>query len=132
MPTILSHPAVPIALFTKKIWGNLWSKSLLRLCLFLTIIPDGDVITFKFGIPYESQWGHRGFTHSIAFALITGVVCQLFSRKLQAKRWMVFIMTSGSVLSHALLDGMTSGGKGVALFWPLTNERFFLPWQPIE
>ena len=33
--------------------------------------------------------------------------------------------------SHGLLDAMTDGGLGVALFWPLSNQRFFLPLRPI-
>lgn len=37
----------------------------------------------------------------------------------------------GVVLSHALLDALTDGGLGVALFWPLSDERIFFPWRPI-
>jgi inner membrane protein len=33
--------------------------------------------------------------------------------------------------SHGLLDAMTDGGRGVALFWPFTARRYFLPWRPI-
>ena len=35
------------------------------------------------------------------------------------------------VATHGLLDAMTDGGLGVALFWPFTHERYFLPWRPI-
>jgi inner membrane protein len=31
-----------------------------------------------------------------------------------------------------LLDALTNGGLGVALFAPFSNERFFFPWRPIE
>ena len=24
------------------------------------VLPDADVLAFRFGIPYESVWGHRG------------------------------------------------------------------------
>jgi len=27
---------------------------------------------------------------------------------------------------------MTNGGLGIAFFWPFTDTRYFLPWQPIE
>ena len=37
-----------------------------------------------------------------------------------------------SAISHALLDAMTNGGLGVAMFWPWSAQRFFLPWHPIE
>jgi inner membrane protein len=26
---------------------------------------------------------------------------------------------------------MTDGGRGVALLWPFTVHRYFLPWRPI-
>jgi inner membrane protein len=26
---------------------------------------------------------------------------------------------------------LTDGGLGVALFWPVTSERFFFPWTPL-
>jgi len=37
------------------------------------MLPDGDVIAFSFGIPYEDMFGHRGFTHSLFFAVVVGV-----------------------------------------------------------
>ncbi len=33
--------------------------------------------------------------------------------------------------SHGILDAMTTGGRGVALLWPLSTDRYFLPWRPI-
>jgi inner membrane protein len=34
--------------------------------------------------------------------------------------------------SHGLLDALTDGGLGVALFSPFTQKRFFFSWTPIE
>ena len=34
--------------------------------------------------------------------------------------------------SHGLLDMLTDGGKGVALFWPLSGKRLFFPRHEIE
>jgi inner membrane protein len=31
-----------------------------------------------------------------------------------------------------LLDALTNGGRGIAFFSPLTNERYFFPWRPIQ
>lgn len=36
------------------------------------------------------------------------------------------------MLSHGLLDACTTGGKGIALLWPFTDQRFFAPFQVIE
>src|SRR5207245_9872690 len=34
------------------------------------VIPDADIIGFAFGVQYEDFLGHRGFFHSLFFALI--------------------------------------------------------------
>ena len=33
--------------------------------------------------------------------------------------------------SHPLLDTLTNGGLGCALFWPFDHTRYFAPWTPI-
>jgi len=35
-----------------------------------SVMPDLDVIGFRFGIRYGDFWGHRGFTHSLLFAAL--------------------------------------------------------------
>lgn len=42
--------------------------------------------------------------------------------------WLLAVVVA---VSHPLLDSLTDGGLGVALFWPFSNERFFAPWRPI-
>jgi inner membrane protein len=34
--------------------------------------------------------------------------------------------------AHDLLDAMTDGGLGIALFSPFDRTRYFLPWRPIR
>lgn len=100
------------------------------ICAF---IPDADVLGFHFGIPYGSIWGHRGWTHSLVFAAIFGwlmagtlpAVTQNDRRKMAL--WLVI-----STASHPLLDMLTNGGKGVALFFPFDNSRLFFPFRPIQ
>lgn len=129
MASFFSHPAFPAAL---KASGISVSKRLLWLSVILTCLPDADVIGFGFNVPYESQWGHRGFTHSIAFAVIMGILCSYFSEHLKETRKKVFLWTMLSTLSHPIFDALTNGGHGVAFFWPLNNERYFFPWTPVE
>jgi inner membrane protein len=38
----------------------------------LSFLPDADVIGFLFGIRYADEWGHRGASHSIVFAMAVG------------------------------------------------------------
>lgn len=102
------------------------------LCCLLTVFPDADVIAFRFGIPYESQWGHRGFTHSITFALLLSLCFLPFSKYFETNKRTLFLMTFFSTLSHALMDALTNGGLGVAIFWPFDSDRYFFPWRPVE
>lgn len=99
--------------------------------------PDLDVIGFMVGIPYEHIWGHRGATHSIGWSLLVGgvgtAIIRLSGRSwgllAGLSIWRLFLLLAGLTLSHALLDMMTTGGLGVALFWPVDHGRYFLPWQ---
>ncbi|QHL89024.1 metal-dependent hydrolase [Nibribacter ruber] len=106
------------------------------LAAFCAVIPDADVVMFKFGVPYEHFLGHRGFSHSLAFALLLGVlVTKVFYRgvPLQSRQglFLIFIFFLCTA-SHSLLDAMTTGGLGVAVFSPFDNNRYFLPWRPIQ
>lgn len=99
------------------------------------ILPDADVVSFKLGIPYEAFWGHRGFTHSLLFALIVGVVVTLlfFRKNLTPLRSIAYVLFfTLCTASHSILDAMTSGGLGVAFFSPWDNTRYFFPWRPIK
>ena len=98
------------------------------------MLPDIDVIGFRFGIRYGDFWGHRGFTHSLLFAgiLATLVLVAGFPHGLPGLRcvwlWLYFFLATAS---HGFLDAMTNGGLGVAFFSPFDNTRYFLPWRPI-
>ena len=132
MPTIFSH-----AFFGTSIGSAFAPKELrgrfLILTALCTILPDFDVVSFKFGINYASVLGHRGVTHSIAFALLTGWLIGTFCfRSTDVSKWKLVLYFSAATLSHTLLDMLTDGGLGVALFAPFSNERFFFPWRPVQ
>lgn len=92
--------------------------------------PDLDALGHWAGVPYDSPWGHRGFTHSLVFSVFLGL---LFARALNRRiRPLDVLFFAAVTTSHALLDMLTNGGRGVALFWPLANDRVFFPWRPIE
>jgi inner membrane protein len=100
-----------------------------------SVVPDLDVIGFRFGIRYGDFWGHRGFTHSLLFAglLATLVVLLAFRQGIpDASRFALWTYIFLATASHGLLDAMTDGGLGVAFFSPLDNTRYFLPWTPIR
>ena len=130
MPSIITHVAVPLAMYCAAGRGKV-SKRLLAAGIITAALPDLDVVAFAFGIPYADALGHRGASHSIVFALLLAFVGgalhrPLRSRPLQAAAW-IFVCA----LSHPLLDALTSGGLGVALLWPFSGQSFFAPWRPI-
>jgi inner membrane protein len=97
----------------------------------LSVLPDADVLGFHLGIAYSSQWGHRGFTHSCVFAIVIALLAACCFKRLKSKLGTVFLFSFISCLSHALLDSLTNGGLGVALYWPFNHERIFSEFRPI-
>src|SRR5215469_1467836 len=99
-----------------------------------SVIPDLDVMGFRFGVHYGDFWGHRGFTHSLLFAALlsgaaVGILC--WKKDLRIGRFPLLAYLFLATASHGLLDAMTNGGLGVAFFSPVDNTRYFLPWRPI-
>lgn len=128
MASFFSHPAIPLIVSNTK---RGFSRSLLTYGVLLTLLPDADVLAFKFGIPYESQWGHRGFTHSITFAFFVSLLSLPLSSFFKASKKTTFFFSFISLISHSVLDALTNGGLGVAFFWPMDHARYFFPFHPI-
>jgi len=128
MASIFGHGLV--AYTTSKLINSKSSKLLLLLAIGSAILPDLDVLAFKFGIDYSHPFGHRGFTHSVLFAVLwSALLSYLFGKS----RKLVFaIVLFLSTVSHGVLDAMTSGGKGVGFFIPFDNSRYFFPFRGIK
>jgi inner membrane protein len=106
-------------------WAWAW------LLAILSFLPDADVLGFWLGVPYGAPFGHRGALHSLAFAAFVASVLGGVSAWLGLPAMRV-ALTGGLVLAtHGLLDALTDGGRGVALLWPLSNERYFAFWRPL-
>src|SRR4029453_12412873 len=87
------------------------------------------------GVRYDSMLGHRGLTHSIAFALLVGLAVGMFAfgkRPTGPGKFQLVLYFTLVTLSHPLFDALTNGGRGVALFAPFSTERYFFPLRPIE
>jgi len=100
-----------------------------------SVLPDIDVIGFRFGVHYGDFWGHRGFTHSLFFAaLLAGLAAAALVRRIEPEisRIVLFAYLFLATAGHGILDAMTNGGLGVAFFSPFDNRRYFLPWRPIR
>jgi len=128
MASIFGHSVVAYTI--TKIIDSKTNKVLLFLAIVSAIIPDLDVITFKFGIDYMHPLGHRGFTHSVFFAIIWSVLLSLlFGRN---RKYIYFFVLFISTLSHGVIDAMTTGGRGIGFFIPFENYRYFFPWRMIQ
>jgi inner membrane protein len=131
VPTILTHPAIPLALGLG-LGQSVISRRLLMAGVAASILPDLDVIAFPLGISYASDFGHRGFSHSLFIAALValGVACGRRALQTTALRALGFLFVATA--SHGVLDAFTNGGLGVAFLWPWSGERYFAPFQMIE
>lgn len=131
VPTLLTHPAVPLALACALADAPV-SRRLLLAGIAASILPDLDTLAFRFGIAYGAQLGHRGFSHSLLFALLVALLGMLAANWLKASRQRCFAFLFLACASHGILDAFTNGGLGVALLWPYSEHRYFAPFRPIE
>jgi inner membrane protein len=131
MPTMFTHPVIPLAIAAGLGRQQITGRLILLGALF-SVLPDFDVIAFYFGIPYSSQWGHRGFTHSLLFAAaFSGLFAWAFANWIKTGRLVAFAFLFIAMGSHGLLDMLTDGGLGIALLWPFTEARYFFPAQVV-
>jgi len=128
MASVFGHALVGVTL--SKVLDKSQVKLLLILAIVSAILPDIDVLAFKLGYAYEHWLGHRGFTHSIFFAVIwSGILSLIFGK---SKKMIFFIVLFLATISHAVLDAMTTGGLGVGFFIPFENTRYFFGFRPIQ
>lgn len=88
---------------------------------FLGICPDFDY-ALNFMRISGGGW-HHGFTHSIAFALLLGLLTIVILRDWSVRS---FVLFSAAAASHTLLDYLITESRGVALWWPFTDHRYKL------
>ncbi|MDH5415167.1 MAG: metal-dependent hydrolase, partial [Flavobacteriaceae bacterium] len=131
MATIMSH-AIVAGIFYK-IFVRKQNRLALRLCILGSILPDFDVVGFAFGISYGDMLGHRGFTHSIIFAVFFAAICIFyFQREALKTKLKFFLLFFTSIMSHGIFDMLTNGGLGVGLFIPFSPKRYFFSFTPLE
>ncbi|MEW6127728.1 MAG: metal-dependent hydrolase [Acidobacteriota bacterium] len=132
MPTIFTHSA--FALGATKLAIEQTDKRIMLAGGLLAALPDADALLMRW-IAYGDGFGHRGFTHSLFFAVVMGcAVAFLFLQmKWHGKRRFVFLAGLFSLVtaSHGFFDALTTGGLGVAFFAPFDNTRYFFPIRPI-
>ncbi len=133
MPSIFSHSIFGLVISRLKVQTT--KKNLFYFCIILcTIVPDFDVISFYFKIPYSAPFGHRGFSHSILFAIFFSIsISILFEKNILSKNFLIYVLIFFSAtISHGIFDAMTNGGLGVCFFCPFESKRYFFEFRPIQ
>lgn len=135
MPTAFTH------LFVAGTLGKtvIEEKMPLRFWLltaFCSVLPDVDILGFYLGIKYGDVFGHRGFFHSLTFALFVSILVALFAfpavSRFSRKWWGLLAFFFVVIASHGFLDSMTEKGMGVGFFIPFDNTRYFLFSRPVH
>lgn len=135
MPSIFTHVFISGALGKVSTAENMPARFWV-LAAVCSILPDIDIIGYYFfGIRYNSMFGHRGFFHSLSFALLLSAVVVMLAfptiQRFSKKWWLTFAFFFVVTASHGVLDSMTDKGMGVGFFIPFDNTRYFMPWRPI-
>jgi len=97
------------------------------------VLPDADALMVWLHLDvYGGTYGHRGFTHSMGFALLMGALgALLVGGNSPRSRWLTAAYLALCTASHPLLDGLINRGICNAWAWPLDGARHCLPWRPI-
>jgi inner membrane protein len=138
MPTLITHAIIggsaAIALASNSSWDRTTKYEIAFLSVLCSVIPDADVSAFALDIPYGHTFGHRGFFHSLLFALLLGLATScLFPRQapVLSRRWFLLAAYFCTLsCSHGLLDACTQGGLGVALLSPFDTTRYRFSYAP--
>jgi len=132
MPTVFTHSFFAAALGRIFFPGVRVPARFWVLAAVCAALPDADVLAFFFRVPYGDVFGHRGFTHSLLFALLLAfAVVHVFFREARRKAALVLFFFLATA-SHGALDALTNGGLGVAFFAPFDSGRYFFPFRPVE
>lgn len=78
MPSIITHAAVPLALWCAADRGRIPPR-LLAAGVVAAMLPDADVLAFALHIPYADAFGHRGASHSLLFACVLAVLAAVLA-----------------------------------------------------
>lgn len=99
------------------------------------VVPDLDFLSVTLHLDrYSGTYGHRGFTHSLGFAWLLGLLGALWPVR-GAHGWRqrvgrgVFLAVCTA--SHPLLDSLFDVGICSAWYWPLDGQRHCFDWRPV-
>ncbi|MBI3098855.1 MAG: metal-dependent hydrolase [Planctomycetes bacterium] len=97
---------------------------------FLGVLPDFDIVVFRFFGHAWAPSGHRGPSHTLGAALavalaLAGVGALFRARLTDIGR--ICGTAFAIVYTHALMDALCGAGRGVALAWPFSDVAWLSP-----
>lgn len=135
MATLFTHALVGAAIAQAAPLGAARGR-IVACAALLAMLPDLDVLGSRIGIAYEHALGHRGLSHSIAFAVMAGLLVARFgfqTAPLRSREGRILTLTFAlAMASHGVLDAFTDAGLGVGFWLPFDASRSFFPWRPLE
>ncbi len=93
---------------------------------FAQSLPDIDFIAALWLSPADNLMAHRGFSHSILFALLASLMCAWLAERwykqtqIELGSWIIFF--SVQIFLHLVIDVMNA--YGVGLLEPFSHHRF--------
>ncbi|HKB72052.1 MAG TPA: metal-dependent hydrolase [Thermoanaerobaculia bacterium] len=135
MAAVLSHALAATAIAAvlrpeQKLPPRYWAAA-----IAIATIPDVDIAFVGMGARYRGMFGHRGITHSIAFAAAAAAALALSCFRdprrdgLRERLWGIFFLAG---LSHGFLDASMASGVGVAVLAPFSAARYHSVFRPIR
>jgi|JI8StandDraft_1071087.scaffolds.fasta_scaffold49333_3 inner membrane protein len=110
------------------LWRDKKTKFTVFILIFVaSILPDIDFIFDERG---SGMFTHRGITHSIFFAGLTGAVFSAFFLsvvKSFGQTLLLMLLFFLASLSHGAIDALTDATYGVCFFCPFDEERYMSP-----
>ena len=135
MPTVFTH-ALVAGVLSGGVPAGISRGRLALVMVGVAILPDLDFIGMRLGIPYKHPLGHRGLSHSLAFAGIVALLAvrigfpraASFSRLWYRLVGLLFVACA----SHGFLDAFSDSGYGIGFFLPFSTTRYFFPFRPLD
>lgn len=126
MPLPIAHSLVGASLVAAVLPRAASSRRYYVPLLAGALIANAADLDFLLVFALRSRAWHRGFTHSLVFALAVCVTLFLARGRMGARRVAAYSL---AFASHALLDfATTREGGGLELLWPFSMDRLGLRW----
>ncbi|MFP1483060.1 metal-dependent hydrolase [Escherichia coli] len=128
MPTVITHAAVPLCIGLG-LGSKVIPPRLLFAGIILAMLPTPTYCRLNLALLTAMFLVIAGLPDSLVFAFVVPLLCVLIGRREWFRAGLIrcWLFLTVSLLSHSLLDSVTTGGKGVGWLWPWSDERFSLP-----